>query len=184
MSQFNPLFKKESKKKDKRPKVDFKAKCLEVLAQIEELSPERYQDLMRLFKSQYDKVNIQKKKIMGFYALLMSEWKTLRQEVDMGIDKAQEVIKTTKKAAKKIIKNPSMKEVSKAVNKISEATTKKKVAKKTAKKAAKKTAKKAAKKVAKKVTKKKTPAKTTKKTAKKVAKKTAKKVTKKTTKKA
>ena len=157
-----------NKKKDKKGKafdpVAFKEKCLKVLSQIKLINEERYQKLNRIFNSQYDKANIQKKKIQGFYGQLVDELRSLQGSAQERLyATGQELVKKAEKTAKKNPKaKAAIKKVSKAVDKVTKAPAKKKVAKKAAKKTAKKTEKKVAKK-------------TTKKTEKKVAKKTAKK---------
>lgn len=149
-----PSFLQQKGKKDgdkKSKKGDFRAKTLALLEQIKSYNEEKYKELNKTFNASYDSVNIQKKKILGFYAQLKGELRNLKLEA------GEELFSTAKKTIQKEVK-AAKKTVKKEV----------KAAKKTAKKVAK-TAKKTAKKVAK----------TAKKTAKAATKKTAKKKTKK-----
>ncbi len=178
--------KQSNEKKKGKSKTDFREKCTVLLAKIKELNEERYQDLQKIFQQKYDKLNISKKLVAGFYAQLVSEYNILRVAAGKSIVKTKkrvashlkvkEVTKKLKAKANQV--NEAVKEKStEAVKKATKKTAKKvenKAAKKTTKKVEKKTAKKTTKKVEKKAVKK-----TAKKVEKKVAKKTAKKVTKK-----
>jgi hypothetical protein len=155
------------KKKDKKGKAFepnvFKEKCLKVLSQIKLINEDKYQKLNRIFNTQYDKANIQKKKIQGFYGQLINELKSLQGNAQERLyATGQELVKKAEKTAKK---NPKAKAAIKKVAKAVDKVTKTEPPKKTKKKAVKKTPAKETKKVVKK-------------TAKKVAKKTEKKVTK------
>ncbi|MCR9205703.1 MAG: hypothetical protein NXH75_14055, partial [Halobacteriovoraceae bacterium] len=84
---------KKDKKKNKKSKTDFRQKCLELLDKIQDLNQEKYNELSKTFKEKYDKINISKKLISGFYAQLVQEYNLLR-------DSAGETIqKTTKRVA-------------------------------------------------------------------------------------
>ncbi len=170
------------KGKKAKEKGDFREKCLTLLEQIKTLNEEKYAELSKEFNRGYNSVNVQRNKLLGFYAHLKDELQRLRY--DLG-GEAQKVLKTVEVKAKKVAKKSTgtTKKVASAVAKsASDAgkTIKKATKKEAPKKAAKKTEKKVEKKVAKKTTKK-----TEKKVAKKVAKKApakkaaAKKVTKK-----
>ncbi|MBT3586057.1 MAG: hypothetical protein HN509_14215 [Halobacteriovoraceae bacterium] len=153
---------KDSKKKKNKQKAkgDFREKCLKLLEQIKGLNEEKYHQLSKTFKDKYDKANIQKKIILGFYAQLVSEVKKL---TDSAQDKfmtssvvikkyeapVKEAVQKVKKATEKIKKNGAQKTAKKVAKTVKKAAKK---ATKNAKKAAKKvtkTAKKAAKKVSK-----------------------------------
>ncbi|MEC8623519.1 MAG: hypothetical protein VXY34_01770 [Bdellovibrionota bacterium] len=152
------------KKGEENKKQEFRDKCLVLLAKIKEKNEKRYHELQKVFHKKFDKINIQKKFILGFYAQLKKEFSDLIASSSEKITK-----KKTKAASKK--KVTKKKVVKKAASKTTKKkTTKKKVVKKEAKKTTKKK-----KKVAKKTTAKKATAK--KATAKKV---TAKKKTAKT----
>lgn len=175
------LKKKEDKNSDgSNVKNDFRAKILEILEEIKALNEDKFTELNKVFHSQYDKVNIQKKKIIGFYGHLVEELKRLRDQAGI------QVQKTTKK----VVNHSPVKEAVKAIHQVEKAVkTAQKDIKQTVKdvkKEANKVAsdiKKEVNKVAKKVssatdTKKKAPAAKKKAPAKKApaAKKTAKKV--------
>ena len=143
------------KKGEENKKQEFRDKCLILLSKIKEKNEQRYHELQKVFHKKFDKINIQKKFILGFYAQLKKEFSDL-------------IASSPEKAPNKKAKSASKKKVTKK-KAASKKTTKKKVAKKTTKKkVAKKTTKK---KVAKKTTKKKVAKKTTAKKA--TAKKTA-----------
>lgn len=149
-----------NKKKDKKGKAFdpqvFKEKCLKVLSQIKLINEEKYQKLNRIFNSQYDKANIQKKKIQGFYGQLINELKSLQGNAQERLyATGQEFVKKAEKTAKKNPKaKAAIKKVVKAVDKVTKSEPAKKAKKKVAKKAATKDTKKTAKKVAKKTEKK------------------------------
>ncbi len=188
----NFLNKDKKKNKDgKAKKADFREKCLLLLEQIKEINEERYNELLNTFRSRYDKMNVQKKKLLGFYGQLKNELSSLKDQAGIEIkkttqkvanhtrviqqarEKIEDKIEREKKKVKETVKN-----VKKTTKKVA-SDLKKKAAKKVTKKAA---SKKTAKKTAKKVTKKAAPKKTAKKVTKKATpKKTAKKVTKKAT---
>lgn len=174
--------KEQQNKKGKKAKEkgDFRAKCLALLEQIKDLNEDKYHELSKEFHKGYSSLNVQRNKLLGFYAHLKDELHRLK--VDLGLE-AQKMLQTveatassvakkakgtTKKVANAVAKTASDagKSIEKATKKV--AKTAKKTAKKVEKKVEKKVAKKTEKKVAKKVTKK-TPAK--KPAAKKAAKK-------------
>lgn len=162
-----PSFLKKKEKGKKGKSFDpeaIKDKCLNILAKIKEINEEKHNTLYRSFMQQFDKAaNIQKKKINGFYAQLVDEFKSLQgsaqerlRAMSQSIIKKAETTAKKKPAAKKVVKKAS-----KPVDKVAKKTAKKKVAKKatkeTSEKVTKKTAKKkVVKKAAKKTTKKKT----------------------------
>ena len=151
-------------------KEEFRLKCILVLEEIGSLNQDRYHELMKIFSSQYDGLNVKRKRLLGFYAQCKNELQKLKKEAQTGLQDVKKVVKTTtKKVAntltQKIVKAPVKKAEKEPAEKVA-----KKTVKKTAKKAEKKVAKKAPSKAA---------AKPAKKTAKKVAKKTAKKTSKK-----
>ena len=67
------LKKKQEKlaEKTKSKKKDFRARCEEILDQIKSYNEDRHSELLNTFKARYDKVNIQKKKIL-FLNILIS----------------------------------------------------------------------------------------------------------------
>lgn len=167
--------KTKNKKDGKAQKADFREKCLALLEQIKEINEERYNELLNTFRSRYDKMNIQKKKILGFYGQLKNELATLKdqagieikkttqkvvnhsrvlqsarekieEKIDKETKKVKEVVKTVKKTTKKVATSLATKKKEKAAAEGTAKKKTKKTAKKTAKKAAKKTAKKTAKK--------------------------------------
>jgi len=162
---------KNKKGKKAKEKGDFRAKCLALLEQIKTINEDKYNELSKEFHKGYSSVNVQRNKLLGFYAHLKDELQRLK--FDLG-GEAQKVLKTvevkahemakktsgtTKKVASAVAKSASDagKAVKKATKKVAakpEKKTEKKVEKKVAKKVAKKTEKKVAKKVAKKVEKK------------------------------
>ncbi len=188
-----PDFLKDQQKKTNKetPKGDFREKCLRLLGEIKELNNERHSELMKVFRSRYDKINIQKKKILGFYAQLVNELNQLKESAGIQIRKttkrvaghhtfkeAQEVVKKVEREAKQI-KKTTKRLVNNVTKKVEETKEEieKNIKKAVQKEEQKKKATKAKKKVSKKVAKKKT-TKTKKKTAKKAAsKKVAKKKT-------
>jgi hypothetical protein len=178
-----PDFLNNKKKNDKKGKAFepevFREKCLKVLSQIKQINEEKYLKLSRIFNLQYDKANIQKKKIQGFYGQLINELKSLQGTAQERLyATGQKFVKKAEKTAKKNPKaKAAIKKVAKAVDKVTKKEPVKKAKKVVEKKEAKTTKKKTEKKVAKK---------TTKKAEKKVTKKTSKttKAKKKTKKKA
>ena len=155
------------KKGEESKKQEFRDKCLVLLSKIKEKNEKRYHELQKVFHKKFDKINIQKKFILGFYAQLKKEFSDL-------------IASGSEKITKKKTKAPSKKKVTKkkVVKKAaSKATKKKTTKKKTVKKETKKTTKKK-KKVAKKTTSKKAAAK--KKTTKKAVSKKKKSTRKKT----
>jgi hypothetical protein len=179
------FLKKKQEKKDKKSdsrKNDFRSKCEDLLAQIKTYNEERHEELVKIFKSRYDNMNIQKKKILGFYGQLVGELKSLKEKAGENIlatpvvviakKKIKEVVKVVEVAAQEAVEEAKKKVTKKPI------ATKKKVTKKATAATADK--KKVTKKVAKKTVAKK--AVTKKKVAKKVVAKKAvskKKVTKK-----
>ena len=83
-------------------------KCLSVLEQIKTINEEKYTILYRNYRGQFDKTaNIQKKKILGFYAQLMDELKSLQGNAQERLyATGQEFIK---KAEATAMKNPAAK---------------------------------------------------------------------------
>lgn len=156
---------KNDKKDNASRRGDFQEKIRHVLQQIKAINETRYSELNRVFHDQYNKLNVKRKKLQGFYAQIVDELKGYREIAQQGIKR------TTKKVVTEIEKKVQPKQ-------------EKKVAKKSKKKVAKKTAEKTSKKVTKKTTKKKSSKKASKKVAKKTTKKVAKKTAKKTSKKA
>ena len=141
------------KKGEENKKQEFRDKCLVLLAKIKEKNEKRYHELQKVFHKKFDKINIQKKFILGFYAQLKKEFSDLIASSSEKITK-----KKTKAASKK--KVTKKKVVKKAASKTTKKkTTKKKVVKKEAKKTAKKKKKVAKKTTAKKATAKKVTAK-------------------------
>lgn len=166
---------KNKKGKKAKEKGDFRAKCLALLEQIKTINEDKYNELSKEFHKGYSSVNVQRNKLLGFYAHLKDELQRLK--FDLG-GEAQKVLKTVEVKAHEMAKKTSgtTKKVASAVAKSASDAGKavKKATKKVAAKLEKKTEKKVEKKVAKKVEKK-----TEKKVAKKVAKKVEKKVAKK-----
>lgn len=174
------LKKKEDKNSEgSNVKNDFRAKILEILEEIKALNEDKFVELNKVFHSQYDKVNIQKKKIIGFYGHLVEELKRLRDSAGIQVQKTtkkvvshspvkeavkamhqvEKAVKTAQKDIKKTVKdvkkeankvaNDIKKEVNKVAKKVTSATDAKKKAPAKKKVAAKKAP--AAKKPAKKV---------------------------------
>lgn len=141
--------KKENEQQESN-KNEFRDKIIHVLGQIKELNEERYHELNRLFHQGYDRVNVQKKKLLGLHGQLLSELKTLREKAGISVasvsheakSRVDSVKKTTKKMAKEMAK-----QVTKEVNQVKkEAVAQVKEVKKELKKgldSAKKTVKKA-----------------------------------------
>jgi hypothetical protein len=158
-------------KKDENKKQEFREKCIDLLNKIKEKNEKKYHELQKVFHSKFDKINIQKKFILGFYAQLKKEFHELVILTDgpkvLKKNPTEKVAKKKAAAKKKVTKKKTVakKKVTKKKTAAKKKTTKKKTAakKKTTKK---KTAAK------KKVTKKKTAAK---KTAKKATTKKARK---------
>jgi len=176
----------QQKKQKKSNKGNFRTRCLQLLATIKSYNEDHYHDLHKTFHGKYDKENIQKKLILGFYAHLkdvIRQYKVERGEVELNkaiplpkkspVEVKKEVkpkkveLKVVKEAdkkaaKKKVLKKPAAKKAKKEV--VAKKAKKKVVAKKkVAKKAKKKVVakKKVAKKAKKKVVAKKTVAKTT-----------------------
>ncbi len=154
--QFLKQIQEQRDKLKESKKGDFRAKCVKLLHELKDHNEERYLELSKVFYQKYDKLNIQKKKILGFYALLKNELKQYQEETGIIISAQKQMVKkTTKKVATKVnqVKKNAEKSVKNAVKQVrKEVEEIKKVTKKVVKKAApKKVAKKAApKKVAKK----------------------------------
>jgi len=158
---------KNKKGKKAKEKGDFRAKCLALLEQIKTINEDKYNELSKEFHKGYSSVNVQRNKLLGFYAHLKDELQRLK--FDLG-GEAQKVLKTVEVKAHEMAKKTSgtTKKVASAVAKSASDAGKavKKATKKVAAKPEKKTEKKVEKKVAKKApVKKKAPAK--KKTSKK-----------------
>jgi hypothetical protein len=136
-----PDFLKDKEDKKKNPhhghKGDFRQKILALLQEIKALNEERYTELNRAFHGQYDKMNIQKKRLMGFYGQLVEELRRLRDHAGITIQK------TTEKIVKKIPVKEAQQAVEKAVDKARDLLNKPAAKKKVAKKATKAPAKKA-----------------------------------------
>ena len=64
-------------KKDENKKQEFRDKCIDLLHKIKEKNEKKYHELQKIFHSKFDKINIQKKFILGFYAQLKKEFHEL-----------------------------------------------------------------------------------------------------------
>ena len=84
---------KRNNTNNKKTKPDFRQKCLELLEKIQGLNQKRYYELSKIFKEKYDKINISKKLISGFYAQLVQEYNTMRESA------GETIQKTTKRVA-------------------------------------------------------------------------------------
>ena len=160
---FNQFLKEKAKEKVPKKseiKDEFQKKCSLILSEMKTLQYKNYPKLMKVFRSYTERNMIQKKKILGLYAQLSSELKSLKQSAHMerakadmkkAKDQISRVVKDKAMEAKKVVK-VTKKKVAKATKKVAKAT--KKVAKATKKvaKATKKVAKTAKKKAAKKKT--------------------------------
>lgn len=135
--------KKDNQKKNFKPKNDFRQKCLNVLSEIKSFNEDRYVELSRHFHSKFNHVNVQKKKLLGFYGQLIDELKSLKQKTTPIIKKTKSNIQKVAKKAEKTLKGTKKKKVAKKATK-KKVTKKKATKKKTTKK--KTTKKKAAKK--------------------------------------
>lgn len=110
------LKKKEEKNNEgSSKKNDFRAKIVDVLQEIKGLNEEKFNELNKIFHAQYDKVNIQKKKLIGFYGHLVEELRRLKDAAGI------QVIKTTKK----IVNHSPIKEAVEAINQVEKAVEKK-----------------------------------------------------------
>ena len=137
------------KKGEENKKQEFRDKCLILLSKIKEKNEQRYHELQKVFHKKFDKINIQKKFILGFYAQLKKEFSDL---IASGPEKAPN--KKEKSASKKKVTKKKAASKKTTKKKVAKKATKKKVEKKVAKKTTKKK-----KKVTKKTTAKKTTAK-------------------------
>ena len=103
------LEKKEKQDKETSDKENFRQKCIQLLGQIKEINEERHQELNKLFHQGYDKINIQRKKLLGLHGQLVHELKILREKAGMTVDparqSAQKVIDQVKGGAKQVQKN-------------------------------------------------------------------------------
>jgi hypothetical protein len=190
----NPFFKQqEQKNSHHRPdKSQMHDKCMNVLNQIKKYSEDTYNSLFRTFASTYDRPNVQKKKILGFYGTLVESLKKLKASAGEALvsqtppDHSLDPMALIQQKAATASTPPSKKAAApKAAKKMPEKA-EKKTEKKVEKKVAKKTETKAdsAKKVAKKVVKKAAASSASSKTVtKKVSKQTATKAGKKVSKK-
>ena len=127
-------------KKDENKKQEFRDKCIDLLNQIKEKNEKKYHELQKIFHAKFDKINIQKKFILGFYAQLKKEFHELVILTDgpkvLKKEAAKKKVTKKKAAAKKTAKKATAKKKT-----AKKATAKKKTAKKAT--AKKKTAKKA-----------------------------------------
>ncbi|MCF8060236.1 MAG: hypothetical protein K9K67_13125 [Bacteriovoracaceae bacterium] len=87
------FLKNKNKPKKGKKKQDFRERCLELLEKIKEVNNDRYHELLKTFRDRYDKINVPKKVISGFYAQLVQEYNTLRESA------GETIIKTTKRVA-------------------------------------------------------------------------------------
>merc|ERR1712224_154330 len=93
----------------------------------------RYQELQKIFHKKFDKINIQKKFILGFYAQLKKEFSDIiANNSTKSSDKKTKSASKKKVAKKKVVKKAASKKSTK------KKVTKKKVTKKEAKKTTKK----------------------------------------------
>jgi hypothetical protein len=118
---------KNDDKNKKSKKGDFREKSLKLLEQIKTYNEAKYQELNKAFNNNFDSVNIQKKKILGFYAQLVAELKVLRTEAGEEVFK-----KVVKKVEKKVNVAKKKVEKKKKATKAKAKTAKKKKAKKKA----------------------------------------------------
>merc|ERR1712159_196960 len=88
------------KKGEENKKQEFRDKCLVLLSKIKEKNEKRYQELQKVFHKKFDKINIQKKFILGFYAQLKKEFSDI-------------IASNTEKAPNKKAKSASKKKVTK-----------------------------------------------------------------------
>ena len=114
------LQEKLNQKQGKSDKGDFREKCLLLLQQIRGLNEEKYHELMNIFRSRYDKMNIQRKKLLGFYAQLKSELMKLQD------DALGEIRKTTKRVATGLVQTPAGQMAKEAIVKAKSEISKKK----------------------------------------------------------
>jgi hypothetical protein len=77
----NPFFKQqEQKNSHHRPdKSEMQQKCENVLAQIKKYSQERHEECLKSYAA-YDRPNVPKKKVLGFYGTLVETLKKLKAE--------------------------------------------------------------------------------------------------------
>lgn len=143
----------QNPKKEDNKKQEFRNKCIDLLNKIKELNEKKYHELQKVFHSKFDKINIQKKFILGFYAQLKKEFNDILSSKEVKKKKVAKKAtpskkKTTKKKVakkkvtkKKVTKKKVTKKKKKTASKKKKTTSKKKVAKKkvTKKKTAKKT---------------------------------------------
>jgi len=163
---------KDNKKKNQQ-KDNFQEKCMDIINKIIEIDKEKGLALKNVFTSSYSNVNIQKKKLLGFYGQIVNEYKTLKMsiptEISQEVQKVANVIEEKMGEIKEQVEAKVMDKLDKAVKvmkKVKAAKTVKKVTKaKTTKVVKKKSTKVVAKKKATPVVK----------TAKKVSKATKKK---------
>ena len=161
---------KDNKKKNQQ-KDNFQEKCMDIINKIIEIDKEKGLALKNVFTSSYSNVNIQKKKLLGFYGQIVNEYKTLKMsiptEISQEVKKVANVIEEKMGEIKEHVEAKVMDKLDKAVKvvkKVKAAKAVKKVTKVTKAKTAKVAKKKSTKVVAKK---KATPvAKNTKKTSK------------------
>merc|ERR1712159_504313 len=97
------------KKGEENKKQEFRDKCLVLLAKIKEKNEKRYHELQKIFHKKFDKINIQKKFILGFYAQLKKEFNEIisNSSLNKGTDKKTKAA-SKKKVSKK--KAPTKKE--------------------------------------------------------------------------
>jgi len=82
-------------KNKKSNKGNFRGKCLQLLNVVKSYNEERYHELHRVYHAKYDKDNIQKKVILGFYGQLKNE---IRQfKIDKGEVELNKVVPLPKR---------------------------------------------------------------------------------------
>ena len=54
----------KSTKRKAHNKGDFREKCLELLSQIKDINEHKYAELSKIFNTRYDKINIQKTRLL------------------------------------------------------------------------------------------------------------------------
>jgi len=87
-------------KNRKSNKGNFRSRCILLLNLIKTYDENRYHELHRVFHAKYDKENIQKKVILGFYGQLKNE---IRQfKIDKGEIKVNKVVQLPKHTPKPV----------------------------------------------------------------------------------
>ena len=144
---------KDNKKKNHH-KDNFQEKCMDIINKIIEIDKEKGLALKNVFVSSYNNVNIQKKKLLGFYGQIVNEYKTLKMsvptEVVQEVRKVANVIEEKMGEIKEQVETKVMEKIDKAVKTVKATKATKEVKKVTKVKPAKVAKKKATKVVAKK----------------------------------